>query len=94
MTEPTDNKVLVKARLLARDDGRPWLWSQKDSDLEQDGRCRMVVDALRVQYLNRALELLRNEKRNLSTQAERPQRGCQIASKRDPLSRPIPTLGA
>jgi hypothetical protein len=62
MTEPTEDEILVKAKQLARDDGRHWLWSPDNGDPEQDGRGRVVDESLRAEYLNRALELLRHEK--------------------------------
>jgi hypothetical protein len=62
MTEPTEDEILVKAKRLARDDGRHWLWNPDNGDPEQDSRDRVVDESLRAEYLNRALELLRHEK--------------------------------
>jgi hypothetical protein len=31
MTEPTDDEVLVKAKQLARGDGRLWLWGSEEN---------------------------------------------------------------
>jgi hypothetical protein len=62
MTEPTEDEILVKAKQLARDDGRLWLLGSEDSSNEHDGRDRVVDESLRAEYLNRALELLRHEK--------------------------------
>jgi hypothetical protein len=62
MTEPTEDEILVKAKQLARDDGRLWLLGFGDSGNEHDGRDRVVDESLRAEYLNRALELLRHEK--------------------------------
>ena len=60
MTEPTEDEILVKAKQLAHDDGR--LWDTKDIKDAPSERSRFVDDALRAEYLNRALELLRYEK--------------------------------
>jgi hypothetical protein len=39
--EPTDDKILVKAKQLARDDGRLWLWtSEEGQPREAWSRCR------------------------------------------------------
>jgi hypothetical protein len=62
MTEPTEDEILVKAKQLARDDGRLWLLGSEDSGNEHDGRDRVVDESLRPEYPNRALELLRHEK--------------------------------
>ena len=61
MTEPTEDEILVKDKQLAHDDGRLWDTRPdiKDAPSERD---RIVDDALRAEYLNRALELLRNER--------------------------------
>ena len=60
MTEPTDDEVLVKAKQLARDDGRLWLWGSEENQ-PRDARNHIADDLLRAEYLNRALELLRHE---------------------------------
>jgi hypothetical protein len=60
MTEPTEDEVLVKARQLARDDGR--LWDTEDLEGDPGGRDRMTDDSLRAEYLNEAREMLRREK--------------------------------
>jgi hypothetical protein len=62
MTEATEDEVLAKAGQLAHEDGRLWLWVTEDSDPGEDGRARIVDESLRVEYLNRARELLRREK--------------------------------
>jgi hypothetical protein len=62
MTEPTEDEVLVKAQQLAHEDGRLWLWVTEDSDPGKDGQGRIVDESLRVEYLNRARELMRREK--------------------------------
>ena len=61
MTEPTEDEILLKAKQLARDDGRLRLW---DSDYDQLRRARSGIadDALRAEYLLRARELLRHGK--------------------------------
>ncbi len=60
MTEPTEDEILVKAKQLAYDDGR--LWDTEDIKDAPSERSRFVDDALRGEYLNRALELLRYQK--------------------------------
>jgi hypothetical protein len=60
MIEPTEDEVLVKAKQLARDDGR--VWETKDIDDAPPEQTLFVDDALRAEYLNRALELLRHER--------------------------------
>ena len=60
MTEPTEDEVLVKAKQLARDDGR--LWDTEDIEDAPTARDRVADDSLRAEYLNRARELLRHEK--------------------------------
>jgi hypothetical protein len=57
MKEPTEAEILVRAKQLARDDGRHWLWSSTIASRLVDN----VID-LRAEYLDRALELLRREK--------------------------------
>ena len=59
MTEPTEGEILVKAKKLARDDGRLW-----DADIKgaSHDRKRFADDGLRAKYLNRARKLLRHEK--------------------------------
>jgi hypothetical protein len=56
----------VKAKQLARDDGRLWdapdIWDTPDIKDAPSERDRIVDDALRAEYPNRALELLRNER--------------------------------
>jgi hypothetical protein len=49
----------VKAKQLAHNDG--WLWDTEDIKDASSERSRFVDDALRAEYLNRALELLRFE---------------------------------
>ena len=61
MTEPTDDEVLAKAKQLARDDGRLWLWSPEDEP-PREARGRVADDSLRAEYLNQARELLRQER--------------------------------
>jgi hypothetical protein len=61
MTEPSEDEILVKAKQLARADGRHWLWTTDEVDPEWDGRDHFVDESLRSEYLNRALELLRHE---------------------------------
>jgi hypothetical protein len=58
MTEPTEDEVLVKAKQLARDDGR--LWDTEDLEQAPAARDRMSDDSLRAEYLNRARELFRH----------------------------------
>jgi hypothetical protein len=60
MTEPTEDEIRVKAKQLTHDDGR--LWDTPDIKDAPSERDRIVGDALRAEYLNRALELLRNER--------------------------------
>ncbi len=60
MTESTKDEVLVKAKELAHDDGR--LWDTEDIKGAPPERARFVDDALRAEYLNQALELLRHER--------------------------------
>jgi hypothetical protein len=60
MTEPTEDEILVKAKQLAKEDGR--LWDSEDMDDEAGARERVADDSLRAEYLTRALELLRHEK--------------------------------
>lgn len=60
MTEPTEDEVLVKAKQLARDDGR--LWDTEDIEDAPAAGDRFADDSLRAEYLNRARELLRHEK--------------------------------
>jgi hypothetical protein len=60
MTEPTEDEILVKAKQLAKEDGK--LWATEDNDDEPGGRELVADDSLRAEYLNRALELLRHEK--------------------------------
>jgi hypothetical protein len=62
MTEPTEDEILVKAKQLAKEDGKLWLWDSEDIDDEPGARERVADDSLRAEYLNRALELLRHEK--------------------------------
>ena len=50
----------MKAKQLAHDDGR--LWDTEDIKGALAERARFVDDALRAQYLNQALELLRHER--------------------------------
>jgi hypothetical protein len=61
MTEAAETEILVKAKQLARDDGRLRLW---DSEYDQLRRARSSIadDALRAEYLNRARTLLKQEK--------------------------------
>ena len=59
MTETTEDEVLVKAKQLAHDEGRQW----DSGDIDQDPEHGRVADnSLRAEYLNRARELLRDEK--------------------------------
>jgi hypothetical protein len=60
MTEPTEDEVLVKAKQLARDDGR--LWDTEDIEDAPAARDRFADDSLRAEYLNQAREVLRHEK--------------------------------
>jgi hypothetical protein len=60
MTEPTEDEVLVKAKQLARDDGK--LWDAEDIEDAPAARDRFADGSLRAEYLNRARELLRHEK--------------------------------
>jgi hypothetical protein len=62
MAEPSEDEVLVKAKQLAHDDGRLWLWGSEELDNERDERGPFIYDSLRAEYLNRALDLLRHEK--------------------------------
>jgi hypothetical protein len=64
MTEPTGDEVMVRAKQLAQDDGRLWLWGS-DYDQLRKARSRIVDDSLRAEYLNRALGLLRDERSDL-----------------------------
>lgn len=50
----------MKAKQLAPDDGR--LWDTPDIKDAPSERDRIVDDALRAEYPNRGLELLRNER--------------------------------
>ena len=58
MTEPTADQVLLKAKQLARDEGRLRLWGSEYDQLRK-ARSRIADDTLRAEYLNRARELLR-----------------------------------
>ena len=60
MIEPTEDEILVKAKELAHNDGR--LWDNEDIEEAPWERNRLVDDALRAEYLNQALELLRYER--------------------------------
>jgi hypothetical protein len=61
MTEPTADQVLLKAKQLARDEGRLRLWDSEYDQLRK-ARSHVTDDALRAEYLNRGRELLRHEK--------------------------------
>jgi hypothetical protein len=62
MTEPTADQVLLKAKQLARDEGRRLrLWDSEYDQLRK-ARSHVADDKLRAEYLNRARELLRHEK--------------------------------
>jgi hypothetical protein len=62
MAQPTENEILVKAKQLAQDEGKLWLWGSEELDNERDERGPFIYDTLRIDYLNRALALLRQEK--------------------------------
>ena len=62
MAQPTENEILVKAKQLAQDEGKLWLWGSEERDNERDERGPFIYDSLRTDYLNRALALLRQEK--------------------------------
>ena len=61
MTEPTEDEVLLKAKQLARDDGRLRLWGSEFDQLRK-ARGNTADDVLRAEYLLRARELLKHEK--------------------------------
>ena len=61
MTEPTADQVLLRAKQLARDEGRMRLWDSEYDQLRK-ARSRIDDDTLRAEYLNRARDLLRREK--------------------------------
>ena len=48
MTEPTEDEVLVKAKQLARDDGR--LWDTEDIEDAPAARDRFADDSLHAEY--------------------------------------------
>jgi hypothetical protein len=60
MTEPTADQVLLKAKQLAREEGRLRLWDSEYDQLRK-ARSHIADDTLRAEYLNRARELLRRE---------------------------------
>jgi hypothetical protein len=62
MAQPTEDEILVKAKQLAQDEGKLWLWGSEERDNERDERGPFIYDSLRTDYLNRALALLRQEK--------------------------------
>jgi 5-methylcytosine-specific restriction endonuclease McrA len=62
MAQPTEHEILVKAKQLAQDEGKLWLWGSEERDNERDERGPFIYDSLRTDYLNRALALLRQEK--------------------------------
>ena len=62
MAHPTEDEILVKAKQLAQDEGKLWLWGSEERDNERDERGPFIYDSLRTDYLNRALALLRQEK--------------------------------
>jgi hypothetical protein len=51
----------LKAKQLARDEGRLRLWGSEYDQLRK-AQSRIADDTLRAEYLNRAQELLRQEK--------------------------------
>jgi hypothetical protein len=51
----------LKAKQLARDEGRLRLWGSEYDQLRK-AQSRIADDTLRAEYLNRARELLRQEK--------------------------------
>ena len=61
MTEPTADQVLLKAKQLARDEGRLRLWGSEYDQLRK-ARSHIADDTLRAEYLNRARALLRHDK--------------------------------
>jgi hypothetical protein len=60
MAEPTADQVLLKAKQLAREEGRLRLWNSEYDQLRK-ARSHIADDTLRAEYLNRARELLRRE---------------------------------
>jgi hypothetical protein len=59
MTIPTEDEVLAKAKQLAHDDGKLWLWKTEEVErkLPSDRGCS-IDDTLRAEYLVRARLLL------------------------------------
>jgi hypothetical protein len=62
MTEPTEDEILMKAEELAYEDGK--LWDTAEIEGAPAERNRFVDDALRAEYLNRALELQKGKRRS------------------------------
>jgi hypothetical protein len=59
MTKPTDDEVLTKAKKLAQDDGKLWLWKTEGVQRgPAPQRGRSDDDTLRAEYLVRARLLL------------------------------------
>jgi predicted kinase len=61
MTEPTDDEVLLKAKQLARDDGRLRLWGS-EFELPRQARNSLADEVLWAEYLRRARQLLQRGK--------------------------------
>jgi hypothetical protein len=62
MTQRTEDEILMKAKQLAKDDGRLWLWRPEGRDHERSDRTHFVDDSLKIEYLDRARQLLRQGK--------------------------------
>ena len=59
MTKPTDDEVLTKAKKLAHDDGKLWLWKTEGiKRAPAPERGRSDDDTLRAEYLVRVRSLL------------------------------------
>jgi hypothetical protein len=62
MTQRVEDEILVKAKQLAKDDGRLWLWGPDGRDNERGDQARFADDSLKTEYLSRARQLLRQGK--------------------------------
>jgi len=62
MADRIEDKILVKAKQLAKDDGRLWLWGPDGKDNDRSERLRLADESLRAEYISRARHLMRPEK--------------------------------
>jgi hypothetical protein len=53
MAQPTEDEILVKAKQLAQDEGKLWLWGSEERDNERDERGPFIYDSLRTDYHRR-----------------------------------------